>query len=59
MNKFKIWLRNKLKVFLEIDKVEDEYKKIKKKNAKIKIKINILLDNGSFEYEKLIRFNKN
>ena len=28
MNKFKIWLRNKLKIFLEVDKLEDEYKKL-------------------------------
>ena len=32
MNKFKIWLRNKLKAFLEIDKFEDNYKDYKSTN---------------------------
>lgn len=32
MNKFKSWLRNKLKLFLEIDKLENDYKKYKSSN---------------------------
>jgi hypothetical protein len=32
MNKFKVWLRNKLKIFLEIDKLENNYKDYKLAN---------------------------
>ena len=40
MNKFKIWLRNKLKSYLKIDKLENDYKKLINDHEKLMIEFN-------------------